>query len=377
MNRSAFIRTLASFGILLFLGTYFITEAKFILLPITFAILLALTLLPLNNGLRKWIRSDVLSILISFFILALPIFGFFWLAGMQMNEIIKDSSAMNLNPRDLSRRLEEWIQPYYEFESTDLTAWIAENLSTVVQGPVNFLSEYLSASVEIATQVALILILSFLFLLYKRAFGGFILTQISPNKREEGAELIRSMLGVIQGYLSGMVIVIIILSLLNSLGLWALGIPYPFFWGFLAGVLAIIPYVGTLIGGFLPFAYSLFIMEYWWQPIGIIIIYGIVQSLEGNFITPKIVGDRVRINVLFAILSIIIGNAIWGIPGMIVALPILAMLKILLEHISYTRPIAILMSSDILQRGPELKNEFKESKYQFFSLFKDDKKEDS
>ena len=118
-------------------------------------------------------------------------------------------------------------------------------------------------------------------------------------------------------------------------------------------------------------------MEYWWQPIGIIIIYGIVQSLEGNFITPKIVGDRVRINVLFAILSIIIGNAIWGIPGMIVALPILAMLKILLEHISYTRPIAILMSSEILQRGPELTNEFKESKYQFFSLFKDNKKEDS
>jgi len=377
MNRPAFIRTLAAFGILVVLGVYFIIEAKFILLPITFAILLALTLLPLNNWLGKFIRSDAVSIILSFILLALPVLGFFWLAGVQLDEIIRDSSALNLNPRDLSRRLEDWIQPYYNFKSTDLTAWIAENLSTVVQGPVNFLSEYLSASVDIATQVALIIILSFLFLLYRKAFGGFILTQVSPSKRKEAGTLIRSMLGVIQSYLSGMVIVIIILSLLNSLGLWALGIPYPFFWGFLAGVLAIIPYVGTLIGGFLPFAYSLFIMDYWWQPVGIIIIYGIVQSLEGNFITPKIVGDRVRINVLFAILSIIIGNAIWGIPGMIVALPILAMVKILLEHISYTRPIAILMSSDILQRGPELKNEFKESKYQFFSLFKDDKREDS
>lgn len=373
--RISFVK-LAAFGVIIYLLLILVIEAKFILQPLVFAALLSLLLFPLTQKIEKFVRFRWISIIISIIVLFIPIGGFFTMIYYQLKSMIGRTQNLELKAQQLETNIEEILERWNIMDRADVSSWLSENLTTLVQGPVNFLGTSLSISINIGVQIMLILILTFLFLLYRDAIASFIITQMEPKAKEEGRELMRSIVLITQRYLTGMFLVILILSVLNSVGLWILGIPHAFFWGFVAGVLTIIPYIGTSLGGFLPFAYSLFIMESWWQPIGVILLYGGVQSLEGNFITPKVVGDRVQLNVVTALLALFIGNAIWGIVGMILAIPVMAAIKVMMEHISYTKPIAILMSTKVMSEGEGMEEKFNNAKYRFITLFVKDEEVD-
>ena len=144
-----------------------------------------------------------------------------------------------------------------------------------------------------------------------------------------------------------MALVVIILGVLNSIGLSFIGIEYAIFWGALAGLLSVIPYIGTLIGGALPFVFALSTAESSWQPYAVIGYYLFIQQVEGNLITPKIIGDKVDINPLFAIFSLVFFGSLWGVGGVVLALPLISIFKIILSQFDATKHISVLMSSDI------------------------------
>src|SRR5690606_17310314 len=111
------------------------------------------------------------------------------------------------------------------------------------------------------------------------------------------------------------------LGTINSLGLYIIGIEHAMLFGFFAAFLNIIPYIGTTIGGSLPVLYALLNYDELWRPIAVLIFYQLVQTVEGNFITPKIVGSKVSINPFIAIVVLIIGGFYWGIAGMVLSIP--------------------------------------------------------
>ena len=158
--------------------------------------------------------------------------------------------------------------------------------------------------------------------------------------------MLKSVQQVGQQYLFGMLVIISILGLLNSTGLWIIGIDSPFLFGFMAAVLALIPYIGTFLGAGLPVLYSLITYDSLWIPIIIVLFFWFVQFIEGNFLTPKIVGGNLKINALTSILSIIIGGAVWGVAGMIVFLPFAAMLKVVCQEYENLKPIALLIGEE-------------------------------
>jgi len=135
-----------------------------------------------------------------------------------------------------------------------------------------------------------------------------------------------------QNYLVGLVSVMFIVGVLNSIGLLALGIDYPFFFGFLCALLLLVPYIGIIIGSILPALIALATKDSYWYPFGVIAIFGFIQFIEGNFITPKITGSKVSLNSFVSILVIILFSMLWGIPGMILALPITASLKVVFDN---------------------------------------------
>jgi predicted PurR-regulated permease PerM len=140
-----------------------------------------------------------------------------------------------------------------------------------------------------------------------------------------------------------MMVIILILGFVNSIGLWIIGIDNPFLFGFLAGILAIIPYIGTNIGAVITVLYAVMTYDSAWMPITIAIFFWFISLIESNFLSPKIVGGNLRVNVLASILSIIIGASIWGIAGMILFLPFAAMLKVVCENYEELKPVALLM----------------------------------
>jgi len=171
-------------------------------------------------------------------------------------------------------------------------------------------------------------------------------------------------------YLKGLATVMLILGVLNSVGLLLIGIEYAFFWGFLAAFLAIIPYVGTFVGGLLPFLYALSTTDTSWQPIAVVGLFMVIQTIEGNIITPKVVGSSIHVNPLAAIMALFFGGFIWGVEGLILALPITAILRIFLVHSGRFRPFGLLLSDDVAEREMEFLGEYDQPHYRLVNFFR-------
>ena len=195
----------------------------------------------------------------------------------------------------------------------------------------------------------------FFMLYYRTSFMNFIIFQFEKKNRKDIRATMTKIKATVQAYIGGLGTVIIILSIINSIGLLILGVEYAIFWGVFGGLLAIIPFVGTGLGALLPFLYSLATTNDYWQPIAIVIFFSIVQQIEGNFITPKIVGNKVNINPFFSILALIFFGSFWGIGGVILALPIVSIIRIILLQFESTLPIAVLMGSKVAHHADKFK----------------------
>jgi len=237
--------------------------------------------------------------------------------------------------------------PIIDLNSTNI---IGDVNKDDLKEPLLFIGQGLISTTAILTGAGLTLLYSFFFLFYSKSFNNFIVYQFEKSERSEIKDTLVEMKKSIQSYVTGLGLVVIILSVMNSIGLSIIGIDYAIFWGCLAGMLSIIPYVGTMVGGLLPFIFALSTADANWQPIAVLIYYLMIQQVEGNFITPKIVGDKVDINPFFAILAIVFLGSFWGVAGIILALPIISILRILLSNFESTLPYSILMSSGIREK---------------------------
>jgi len=244
------------------------------------------------------------------------------------------------------------ILPFLNLEKEQV---LSGDASKNLEGPLRFISQGLLSTTEILAAFGFTIIYSFFLLFYRESIKNFIIFQFEKSARSDIKETLSKIKETIQSYIGGLGLVVVILSVLNSIGLSLIGIDHAIFWGVLAGILAIIPYIGTMLGGFLPFIYALSTAEASWQPYAVVVYYMVIQQVEGNFITPKIVGDKVDINPLFAILSIVFFASFWGVAGIILALPIISIAKIILSNFENTLPYAVLMSSDVSNKKGHFK----------------------
>ena len=326
-----------------------------IILPFLFACIFSIFLYPLNRKLSKFIKSDVISISLSFLIVILPISIVSSFFIFELLDIIDELPSISQSLKEGTDQALNYIKSYVPGFKLNSQNLISNTIGTSIDGPLNVVSKGVISSTSIIFSVFLTFIYSFFILFYRKSIKNFILYQFEKRFRSDIRETFTKIKLVVQSYIGGLFIVIAVLSVVNSLGLWIIGVDYPIFWGTLAGFLAIIPYVGTGLGGLLPFLYSLATCDSAWQPIAILIFYGFVQTLEGNILTPKIVGDKVNINPLVAILSLVIFGSLWGVGGVVLALPLISITRIILLQFEGTLPIAVLMSSDIADRSDKFK----------------------
>ena len=211
----------------------------------------------------------------------------------------------------------------------------------------------------------------FLLLIYRDKIKLFFLSMI-PNDNDELVWK-KDIENVTQGYITGLMLVILIVAALNTMGLLFLGIKHAIFFGILSGVLTIIPYVGIFIGALLPFLMALITKDSIWYAVGVVIVFTVVQFLEGNFITPRITGSKVSINALAAIIALLLGGKILGIAGMILAVPAIGVLKIAVAYSTRLKPFVILLGDvdpEVTRKDPTehtpqveaLKEELREKK---------------
>ncbi len=309
--------------------------AKDIIVPILISIIFSIVLLPVVKRLEKKM-SPALSILI---VLALSLAGFIivgWLIVNQISDLVRDLPNLESKFEQSIDKISNTMQHTFGMNAREQKQFVKDGITSLGA----YTSDLLAATTSIIGLLVQVPIYIFLFLIYRDRFRAFVL-QLLPDDEEIMWK--KEVENVIQGYISGLSLVTLIIAALNSVGLLAMGIDHAIFFGILSGVLTIIPYVGIFIGATLPVIMALLTKDSLWYPVGVVIIFSIVQFLEGNFITPRITGSRVSINAFAAIIALLIGGKILGIAGMILAIPALGILKIVLSHSQHLKPFVILI----------------------------------
>lgn len=329
-------------GILLFF--YLLVIGANILVPLAYSLLISLFMLPLCKRMERGGLSRSLAILICILLLVAVIFVLFTLLYSNVLSFSEDLPRMDKRVKELIRISQQQIEHRFKMDSQKQLSWLNDNMDGFLSTGGSLLNGLLQATTTFFTYLLFIPIYVFFMLYYRHILKNFIHQILDFEHLDRAAVIEQEIQTVTQRYIVGLVTVITIIATLNIIGLWIIGIRHALFFGILAAFLTIIPYVGVLVGSLLPIVFALVSYDSLFYPIAVYIWFQLVQTIEGNFITPNIVGSQLSINPIVAILAFLLGGAIWGISGMILFVPFVAILKAFLDNIPALAPYGYLLS---------------------------------
>lgn len=332
------VRTLSHLSILITFLVALLITAKIVVVPLALAFLFAIVLNPFLRKLESVRVPRVVAIILVLLAFLILVGSIFMYSGYQLSLLMEDLPGIQKKIIGLSQEVINEVEQRFSWIQFNREEWVTK----AVERAAPFFTGFLETTSSVLTVAAQIPIYLFLMLLYKDRFKDFLEQLFNTNAQEAGKR-IQEVKDVVQGYVLGMFIVICVLAVLNSVGLFLLGIKYALFFGIFSAILTIIPYIGNFIGGMFPFVVALVTKDSAWYAVGVVAVYAFIQFLEGNFITPNIMGSRVSINPLIALLSMIIGGQILGVAGLIIAIPFVGILKLLFTHSRSLHPFVILM----------------------------------
>jgi predicted PurR-regulated permease PerM len=325
----------------------FMILAQNILIPLVVAIFFTFLLLPVSQKLEKWRFPKVLAILVSIF-LAFFIFGaLLYLFFGQISSFLKDWPVLEKTLSAKWDSLQQFVNETFHISKTDQEAWltnkIKENAST--GGVVVF--GFFSATTSFLASFSLIPIYVFFLTFYKEKIKEFVRLISKDNHDDKALIVVKKVSQVSQKYLTGIFLDVIILSVLNSAGFLIIGLPNAIMFGVLISLLNIIPYVGILIGSLLPILMAFLTFDSLGYTLAVAGVCVFVQFLDNNFITPLVVGSSVSINPLTATIVLIASALIWGIPGMVLCMPLTGMVKVVCDNVDSLKPYGFLLGEEV------------------------------
>jgi predicted PurR-regulated permease PerM len=331
--------TLISIVIIIY-GLYILKD---LLIPLIFSGLLAILLLPITERLEQWRFPRSLAITFTI-ILAVAILGFFfYLVYIQIVDLEEILPQLQVKFEEWTRELQLFIRRNFHISRTKQAVEGQKYLTEFLKNNGSIFTDTLSNTTNFLGNLALIPLYVFLLLLYRDFIRVFFYKLFKSVSHHRIDIVLHNVKDVVVNYVVGLIMVIGVIGTLNTIGLWALGIDHAIFFGFFAAVLVLIPYIGIAIGSLLPILMALITKDSAWYAVGVAAIFGTVQFLEGNFITPYIVGSKVSINSMAAIISLILFGNLWGVSGLVLALPLIAIIKVIFDSYEPTKPFGFLI----------------------------------
>jgi predicted PurR-regulated permease PerM len=334
--------TLISITILC-VGLYY---AKGIILPILFAILLAMLLLPVTNFLSRRKFPKPLSIIIPLFLAIILIAAVIYFLSSQIVNFADDAPALRERIRDVGSSFQAWLNSALNISVPKQNQYLKDTVENIKEGAPGMISATFLSITEALTYIVLLPIYTFLILYYRLTIKNFFV-RVFKNGDEDSVHEVLSESGTIaQQYITGLLIETTIVFTLNCIGFLILGIKYAIFLALLAALLNLIPYVGMLVANILCMLVTLVSSENISDVLWVGIILAAVQFIDNNFGMPLIVGNKVRINALVTIVGVLVGGALCGIPGMFLAIPGLAVLKVIFDKVPDLQPWGLLLGDE-------------------------------
>ncbi len=327
------------------LTVYIIILSRSVFNPLLAALIVGILLTPLSSRMERIRIPRALSTTLSILIVFIVITGLSWFFSGQIADIASDLDKIEAKTAKLIDEATAFIENQFGVQPTQQTDYLKTGLNNFLKNSSSFFGSTLSATAGFFSGFFLFLISLFFFLYYRSFLVTFLYKVFKANNHDRLSNTLSGIRKVVKDYILGLFLVILIIAVLNTIGLMALGIEHAIFFGVLAAILTIIPYIGIFIGSVLPIIFALVTKDSLWYPLGVLLIFWFVQTLEGNFITPNIMGNQLSINPFAAILGLFIGGMILGTLGMIFAIPLLAIFKVIFDGIEDTKPLGFLIGS--------------------------------
>jgi predicted PurR-regulated permease PerM len=324
-----------AFGFILYIG-------KDIILPLVLSLILAILINPVVHVFERWKWNRVLAIFLAVFLTFLLVCSIVYFISSQFTKLSEALPQLEDRLNVLTSQGVQWMSETFHFNAKYINQWI-EKLKLENLGDGSFLiGETLATITGILFYILLIPVYMFLFLYYKPLFLEFFAQLFPTDEHATVAEVLQETKKLVQSYLVGLCKEAGIVAFLNSTALLIIGIEYAVLIGIIGAFLNVIPYIGGVISFAIPMILAIVTKEPIYA-LWVFLAYAVIQFFDNNFLMPKIVASKVRVNALTAIIVVFIGGALWGIPGMFLSLPLTAIVKVIFDHIVQLKPWGFLI----------------------------------
>jgi len=325
---------------------FFLVVGKSLLVPLFMGGFFAILLTPLSMWLESKKFPRILSGVISLLVMTAIVGGLLTFVIGNVASFTKDFDDVSGRLTEYAGDIDQWAIEKFSYDTALADKANTDYLKNVLTKNSSSIGDFALKTVGSLTGLILIPVFMFFFLLYRNHLTNVIIHIYNDKDPELVKIRLVSLRKVILNYIVGVVKVMGILAILNISAFSLLGIKHAMFFGTLGAILNIIPYIGPFFGAMLPMIYSFLAKDSLFYPAGVLVSYQVIQMIEGNFLTPKIVGGNVNLNAFITFLGLIIGGTIWGVAGMILVIPMMAILREIFDLSEATRPFALLLGEE-------------------------------
>lgn len=345
VRRSIELMGLCLLGTLLVIG-------QGIIMPVLMAFFLSIMLLPVYRFLRKKKIPDALAILIPILLVAVLLSCIVWFFSAQVSNLAADFPQIQQNISSHLTTLSNWINQKTDFSTQEQLKFLKDQSSKLLNYGGNLASGAALSLTSIFVFLGLVPIYIFLFLSYKNLLLRFVFIWFDPDQHKKVKDAMKETELIIKSYLIGLMIQIAYITILLGGILMIIGIKHALLIGVIFAILNLIPYVGALIGNLIGVLLTLTSSQEIWPIFTVLGVIAFVQFLDNNILMPRIVGSKVKINALAAILGVFIAGSMVGVAGMFLALPIIAVLKIIFDRSDMFKTWGVLLGDENPDRSP-------------------------
>lgn len=229
-----------------------------------------------------------------------------------------------------------WAREYPLLRNTEL----ANPQSGLVVGLINdattflrgSLLPYVTAGGKLFIESASVVVIALYLARQPRLYRDGILSLVAPKHRPVAARIADDAGATLRAWVVGQLLAMTVLALLTALGLWVLGVPYWLAFGIFTGLVAVVPFFGTLVSTLLPALFVVGTGE-WVRVLAVIALGVVVHVVEANVVVPRIMERQISLPPVLTIASVLVMGTLLGVVGLVVAVPVLAVVIVVVRHV--------------------------------------------
>jgi putative permease len=339
-----FYHKLASVLVSLVAIGYLVIQGKEILSPLIFSCLFSILLLPLASFIEKRFRfRRGLASTLAIFILVAFLSVIIYILAWQMGSLSEDWPQFKMQLGNSISSFQHWIAMKFHINAYKQMTYVKSATGSLLDSGTAVLGVTLVSLSSFLLFLVFTFIYTLLLLIYRRLIMQFLVSVFLEENSLVVYEIIEQVQQILRKYITGLFLEMCIISLVVCIAFWLLDIKYALLLGLITGIFNIIPYIGIftamLISVLITFATAAT-----GGKILMVLITGLVTHLvDSNILLPVIVGSKVKINPLITLLGVVMGEMIWGVSGMFLSIPVIAVLKIIFDRVESLKPWGILL----------------------------------